>query len=134
MVTRGLPRRLLVGAALVLVILAFGVVPGGLPAPSGVATHAALGGTVSAADAAADWGGGMTTTAPASVVPQLQTARIGVVYSSSEIGIYLAEERGYFAEQGLTAEYTRFDSGAFAVAPLSTGELEAASGVVSAAQ
>ena len=75
----------------------------------------------------------MPTTAPASVVPQLQTARIGVVYSSSEIGIYLAEERGYFAEQGLTAEYTRFDSGAFAVAPLSTGELEAASGVVSAA-
>ena len=65
--------------------------------------------------------------------PQLQTARIGVVYSSSEIGIYLAQERGYFAEQGLTAEYTRFDSGAFAVTPLSTGELEAAAGVVSAA-
>jgi NitT/TauT family transport system substrate-binding protein len=68
-----------------------------------------------------------------SAPPQLQTARVGVVYSSSEIGIYLAQERGYFAEQGLTTDYTRFDSGAFAVTPLSTGELDASAGVVSAA-
>jgi NitT/TauT family transport system substrate-binding protein len=70
---------------------------------------------------------------PAAAAPQLQTVRTGVVFASSEIGIYLAQERGYFAEQGLTADYVRFDSGAFAVAPLSVGDLEAASGVVSAA-
>jgi NitT/TauT family transport system substrate-binding protein len=60
-------------------------------------------------------------------------AQASAVATSSEVGIHLAAERGYFAEQGLSPDYTRFDSAAFAVAPLSSGELDVASGAVSAA-
>ncbi len=67
------------------------------------------------------------------MAPQLQPVRLGIVATTSDVGIHLANERGYFAEQGLTPDFTRFDSAAFAVAPLSTGELDVASGAVSAA-
>jgi NitT/TauT family transport system substrate-binding protein len=95
---------------------------GGAPAalPTGRDVTAALPGTALAAVAAAP-------------LPQLQPVRLGMVLTASEVGIHLAQERGYFAEQGLGAEYVRFDSAAFAVVPLSTGELDAASGVISAA-
>src|SRR4051794_949225 len=65
--------------------------------------------------------------------PQLQPVRLGIVATSSEVGIHLANERGYFAEQGLAPDFSRFDSATFAVAPLSSGELDVASGAVSAA-
>src|SRR5438128_84786 len=139
-------RRLLAGGLLALLgLLIAGLTGGttprgsaaGLPAHAGVPVAEAAIGPARPADAAigparpADAATAALTAV--SAPPQLQTARIGVVYSSSEIGIYLAQERGYFAEQGLTADYTRFDSAAFAVTPLSIGELEVVSGVVSAA-
>ncbi len=125
MVGRRCTRRLLTCALLALFVLALGSLPSGLTRP-GAANGPRPG--VAVAEAAPGPG-----EAAASALPQLQETHIGVVYSSSEIGLYLAQERGYFAEQGLTADYTRFDSGAFAVAPLSVGDLDAASGVVSAA-
>jgi NitT/TauT family transport system substrate-binding protein len=70
---------------------------------------------------------------PSAAPPQLQPVRLGIVATSSEVGIHLANERGYFAEQGLAPDFTRFDSATFAVAPLGSGELDAAAGAVSAA-
>jgi NitT/TauT family transport system substrate-binding protein len=70
---------------------------------------------------------------PAAVLPQLQPIKIGDVAASSAVGVYLAQDRGYFQEQGLNAEFLRFDSGALTVAPLSVGELDVGVGVVSAA-
>jgi len=126
-VRRRYTRWLLIGVLLALASLALGSPPGGLASPAGGVSSARAGARVAVA-APAD-----AEAAPASALPQLRETRVGVVYSSSEIGIYLAQERGYFAEQGLTADYVRFDSGAFAVTPLSVGDLEASSGVVSAA-
>ncbi|MBX5490785.1 MAG: ABC transporter substrate-binding protein [Chloroflexi bacterium] len=71
--------------------------------------------------------------APAAVLPQLQQVKIGDVAASSAVGVYLAQDRGYFQEQGLNAEFLRFDSGSLTVAPLSVGELDVGVGVVSAA-
>ncbi len=105
--------RWLARALAVLAVAGLGILPGG---PAGQAVTAAPG-----ADGAAG-----------AILPQAQPVRIGIVQTTSEIGIYLATERGYFTEQGLTPDFQRFDSAAFAVAPLSTGELEVASGVVSA--
>ena len=119
-------RRWLSGAALILAVFAAGSAPGGLPAPA-TASAASL-----AARGAPSGSAATGVTAPA-VLPQAQPVRIGVVETASEAGIHVANERGYLTELGLTPEYVRFESATFAVAPLSTGEIEVASGVVSAA-
>ncbi|HZS02164.1 MAG TPA: ABC transporter substrate-binding protein [Chloroflexota bacterium] len=109
---------------------------GGTPAGgSSAAPHAeAASAEIAVADA---WAGRASATGgeatASAALPQLQPARVGIVGTSSEVGIHLANERGYFAEQGLTPDYSRFDSATFAVAPLSSGELDVASGAVSAA-
>jgi NitT/TauT family transport system substrate-binding protein len=119
-------RRLLGGAALALAVAVGGNLPGALPAPSA---------TASSSPAGVRWSENVepSEAAPATLLPQLQPVRIGVVETLSEVGIALANDRGYFAEQGLTPEYVRFESATFAVAPLSIGEIDVASGVVSAA-
>jgi NitT/TauT family transport system substrate-binding protein len=71
--------------------------------------------------------------AGASGLPQRETARVGVLGISSEIGFYLAQERGYFAEQGLNADFERFEAPGAIFAPLNLGELDAASIAVTAA-
>lgn len=38
--------------------------------------------------------------------------------------MFVAQERGYFAEQGFDLEFTPFDSGALMVAPLAAGQLD----------
>jgi NitT/TauT family transport system substrate-binding protein len=45
--------------------------------------------------------------------------------------VFIAEERGYFAEQGFTVNYTQFDSGALMVAPLAAGQLDVIAAVPS---
>ena len=109
-------RRRVVGALLALSVTLLGVAPSGAPVTPAVAAPPAE-----------------ASLALSAALPQSQTVRVGVAATSSEVGLYMAQERGYFAEQGMSADFTRFDSGAFAVAPLSVGELDAASGVVSAA-
>jgi NitT/TauT family transport system substrate-binding protein len=45
--------------------------------------------------------------------------------------MYLAQERGYFAEQGFAVEFTPFDSGALMIAPASAGQLDVIAAVPS---
>src|SRR5688572_4129005 len=105
-------RRWLSGAVLILAVGATGSAPGGWTAP---AVAAASGPPRGAS------GGAAPEVAAPAVLPQTQPVRIGVVETASEAGIHVANERGYFVEQGLTPEYVRFESATFAVAPLSTG-------------
>lgn len=121
---QALPARGLVVAGSVLAAAALGGAGGGgLPAERAVAAD----------------GPSLAVAAPRgerraeALLPQAQTVKIGDVQASSAIGVYLANERGYLAEQGFTADFTRFDSGSLTVAPLSTGELDVGVGVVSAA-
>ena len=46
--------------------------------------------------------------------------------------MYLGIEKGYFAEEGIAIEATRFDSSAQMVAPLGTGQLDVAGGSIGA--
>ena len=64
------------------------------------------------------------TTAPATPTPKPVTIKIGNIQSISEAGIYIAMERGYFKEQGITIELNAFRNTAEAMAPLATEKLD----------
>jgi len=57
---------------------------------------------------------------------------LGEVGSASDAGLYIAIEKGYFQEQGIEVERTRFTTAADMVAPLGTGQLDVGGGAPSA--
>src|SRR5581483_10087946 len=59
--------------------------------------------------------------------------RTGVFGATAEAGIYLALERGYFEEQGLTVELVNVNSGVETIQSLAAGQLDVATGGVTAA-
>ena len=68
-----------------------------------------------------------TTAAPATEV------RIGTSNSSSDVGFFLADKKGYFKQEGITPTYIAFDSAAKMTAPLGAGQLDVGGGAASAA-
>ncbi|MDB5567542.1 MAG: hypothetical protein JWP84_4108 [Tardiphaga sp.] len=62
----------------------------------------------------------------------MKTVKVGTTNLSSDIGLFLAQKRGYFTEEGIKVELVPFDSGAKMVAPLGAGDLDAAAGAASA--
>ena len=76
---------------------------------------------------------------PASVSAYTATAlnppvkvSIGVVSSSSDGGIFVANERGYFKEEGIDLDIQRFQTLVDMVAPLTGGQLQIAAGGLAA--
>lgn len=63
---------------------------------------------------------------------EVRTVRVGTTNLSSDIGLFLAEKRGFFKEEGVKVEFISFDSGAKMVAPLGAGDLDAVAGAASA--
>ncbi len=61
-----------------------------------------------------------------------KVVRVGTTNLTSDIGLYLADKKGYFKDEGLKVELIRFDSGAKMIAPLGSGELDAGAGAASA--
>lgn len=59
--------------------------------------------------------------------------RIGTSNSSSDVGFFIAHKKGYFKQEGISANFIPFDSAGKMVAPLGTGQLEVGSGAPSAA-
>jgi NitT/TauT family transport system substrate-binding protein len=55
-----------------------------------------------------------------------------VLSAATDAGIFIAQDLGYFEEQGVTLELVPFDSGARMVAPLGAGQLDAGGGSHSA--
>ncbi len=115
-------RRPLLAGLLALAIVPFGAAGG--PGPAGPPTGDAIHGMAP---------GAAVPVALAATLPQRQTVRVGVLGISSEVGLYLADERGYFGEQGLTIDFTPFDTPAPIMASLSVGDLDAGSIAVTAA-
>ncbi len=58
--------------------------------------------------------------------------RVGVVGVASDVGVYIAQERGYFKQEGLDVEFIPFKSASDMVAPLGAGQLDAGGGTVAA--
>lgn len=61
-----------------------------------------------------------------------KVVRVGTTNLTSDIGLYLADKKGYFKDEGLKVELVNFDSGAKMIAPLGSGELDAGAGAASA--
>ena len=57
---------------------------------------------------------------------------IGTVGSASDIGLFIADRKGYFRAEGLAVNFVRFDSAARMVAPLGAGQLDIGGGAPSA--
>ncbi|HLQ32848.1 MAG TPA: ABC transporter substrate-binding protein [Chloroflexota bacterium] len=87
--------------------------PSGGALPSLAASRA--GTAASAANASAPAASGLTT---------LHHGGLG---STGDVGLYLASDRGYFAEQRIAVDYVRFGGGLEIVAPLSTGQIDLSS-------
>ena len=73
-------------------------------------------------------------TLPLLVTPALSQDRVnvGAVGNSSDVGIYVAEAKGYFTAEKLDVKFNVFDSAARMIAPLGTGDLDVGSGAASA--
>lgn len=56
--------------------------------------------------------------------PKVRIGELGIVPAGM---VYIAEAKGYFAEQGLDVEFQRFDAGPSMIPALSTGQIEVAS-------
>ncbi len=71
-------------------------------------------------------GAASPTAVPAVAKPTLKpaTVRFGSIKSTSDAGVFIANEKGYFQEQGLTLDLQLFGSGAAMLAPLTNGDLD----------
>ena len=58
--------------------------------------------------------------------------RVGVVGAISDVAFFIADEKGYFREEGLSVSFVNFDSGARMVSSLGTGQLDVGGGSASA--
>ncbi|HLH22295.1 MAG TPA: ABC transporter substrate-binding protein [Chloroflexota bacterium] len=121
-------RRL--GPAFALLVLALAA---GCASPS--AAPAAKPGGAGAAGSAAQPAGASGPAAPqpaaATAVPPLSPPvklSLGTIGLSGEIGMYLAQERGYFQDEGLDVEFVPFRSAAEALPALASGELALSAG------
>ena len=63
---------------------------------------------------------------------QAQDLTVGTIGAASDAPLFIADANGYFAEQGLTVKFVRFDSAAKAIPSLSSGEIDVGSGATSA--
>jgi ABC-type nitrate/sulfonate/bicarbonate transport system substrate-binding protein len=63
---------------------------------------------------------------------QLKTVNVGIANTSSDIGFFIADKKGYFKEQGIEVKTTPFASAALMVAPLGAGQLDVGGGTVAA--
>jgi NitT/TauT family transport system substrate-binding protein len=63
---------------------------------------------------------------------QAQELTVGTIGASSDAPFFIADAKGYFAEQGLKVNFVRFDSAAKAIPSLGSGEVDVGSGATSA--
>ncbi len=90
--------------------------------------------TASRAPAAAAGSAATATPVPAAAPapPAAEAVRFGVLSAATDAGLFIAQDLGYFREQGVEVEMVPFDSAARMVAPLGAGQLDAGGGSHSA--
>lgn len=125
-VEKGVMLLLTLGLALAFTACAPAAAPTATPtkAPAAAATKAPEPAPTQAAQAAKP-AAATPTTAPAATAPPKQaTLKFGSIQSVSDAGVYVAIEKGYFKEQGITIEVNNFRTVAELIAPLGTGQLD----------
>ncbi|MDO9218169.1 MAG: ABC transporter substrate-binding protein, partial [Lacisediminimonas sp.] len=77
--------------------------------------------------------GGLSAAMPlAAFAAEPVEVRIGTNGVVSDAAFFIANRKGYFAEQGIKVTFVRFDAGPKMIAPLGTGQLDVAAGAISA--
>lgn len=69
-----------------------------------------------------------TAARPEANSAQLTKVRLGILSSISDSGNFIAQDLGYFKEQGLDVEFTKFTAAAQMIAPLGAGQLDVGGG------
>ena len=64
---------------------------------------------------------------------ELVRVSVGITNSASDVSLFVAHKRGYFREEGLDVSFTSFPSAARMIAPMASGDLDVATGALSAA-
>src|SRR3954466_15793480 len=57
---------------------------------------------------------------------------VGITNSATDVGLLIADRRGYFRDEGLDVTLQVFDSAARMIAPFASGDLDVGSGAASA--
>ncbi len=73
--------------------------------------------------AAAALAAALSFAGPARALDHVEMATAG---TSSDVSVFIASKKGFFADEGLDVAMTPFDTGVKMIAPLGTGELDAA--------
>jgi NitT/TauT family transport system substrate-binding protein len=60
------------------------------------------------------------------------TIRVGILTSTTDAPLWIADKYGYFKDEGLTVQFLPFPSGETMIAPLSTGQLDVGGGSAAA--
>jgi NitT/TauT family transport system substrate-binding protein len=98
--------------------------PAPAPTPTAVAAPKPVASTVAGPARA-------QTYTPSPLTPPVKVS-IGVLASTSDGGIFIAQDRGYFKQEGIELEFTRFQTLVEMVAPLTSGQLQVAAGGLAA--
>jgi NitT/TauT family transport system substrate-binding protein len=123
-------------AALALIVVACG---GGAPSAVGGSGAGAGGavpaGTPPAAAPAAQAPTAAVAAAPTAVAPLSPpvAVRVGLPHLLADVGFFVAQDRGYFAEEGLDVEFLNTPSLNQVIPAVSTGEMDVASGGIGSA-
>ena len=57
--------------------------------------------------------------------------KVGILMSTTDTPLFIADKKGYFREEGLTVKFITFDSGAGMTVPLGSGQLDVGGGALS---
>lgn len=115
------PPALLLGALLTAALVAAACAPAAAPTPT--PTKAAPAPTKAAEPTKPPAATPTTPPAP-TATPRPATIKFGGVPSTAHAGVYIAIEKGYFKEQGITTETVDFRGTQELVPPLGTGQVE----------
>ena len=117
-------RRPIRGRWVLPLVLALAGLAGCTPAPSAPAA-ATPGAARTTSPSPPALGGPGGAPAAATAPPAPADVRVGVMFSASDAGVFLALERGYFHEQALQVELENFTSAAQMLGPLGAGQIDA---------
>ncbi|HEY8578965.1 MAG TPA: ABC transporter substrate-binding protein [Beijerinckiaceae bacterium] len=70
-------------------------------------------------------------TAAASAQAPIQV-KVGMTNVATDVGLFVAQKRGYFKDEGVNVEFITFDSAARMMAPFAAGDLDVSAGAPSA--
>ena len=70
--------------------------------------------------------------AASAAMAQPQRVNVGITNALADVGLFIADKRGYFAEQNIKVNFVSFDAAARMIAPFASGDLDVGGGGIAA--